>query len=178
MLFMNELKAIDKPKFKLKNLGNVKNSENGRHKKVATSHLLSLWGFPLCGNMLCNKRALFYFLDLENFISKDEFIEKYKKHCSFDKKDVCSLTISNHCYVLWIFEIKCHVLSLCVILRGFIFVDKHELLLCAFLAMIEFEDRWLVGAKSFDIGKSLFFQFARLHIKLWLHLLQKVIKDH
>jgi len=32
-----ELKAIDNLEFKLNNLGNVKNSQNGGHKKVATS---------------------------------------------------------------------------------------------------------------------------------------------
>ncbi len=37
MLFMNELKAINKLEFKLSNLGNVKNSQNGGRKKVATS---------------------------------------------------------------------------------------------------------------------------------------------
>jgi hypothetical protein len=69
---------------------------------------------------------------------------KYRNHSSFNKKDVCSWTISNHYYVLWIFEIESRVLSLCVVLRWFMFFDKHEQLLHTFLAMIEFENRWLV----------------------------------
>jgi hypothetical protein len=120
---MNELEAINRPKFKSGNLGNVKNSQNGGHMKVATSWLSSLWGFPLSGSMLCNRRALQHFLDLEKFIRKDEFIEKYKNHSSFDKKDVCS-SISNLYYVLWIFDIEGDVLSLCVVLRWFMFLGK------------------------------------------------------
>jgi len=52
---MNELEAIDRPKFKSGNLGNVRKSQNGGHRKVAASQLLSSWGFPLSGSMLCNK---------------------------------------------------------------------------------------------------------------------------
>jgi len=37
MLLMNGLKAIDKPKFKSSNLGNVRNNQNGGHKKVVAS---------------------------------------------------------------------------------------------------------------------------------------------
>jgi hypothetical protein len=108
--------------------------------KVATSWLLSLWGFPFSGSMLCNRRALLHFLDPKKFISNDEFIKKYKNHSSFVKKDVCS-SISNLYYVLWIFEIEGPILSLCVVMRWFMFLDKHEHLLHAFLAMTKFEDR-------------------------------------
>jgi hypothetical protein len=55
----------------------VRKSQNGVHRKVAASQLLSLWGFPLSGSMLCNKSVQAF---------QFSFKEPFRRHHSSSTK--------------------------------------------------------------------------------------------
>ncbi len=111
MLLMNELEAIDRPKFKSGNLGNVRKSQNGGHGKVAASQLLSLWGFPLSGSMLCNK-------SVQTF--QFTFKEPFRRHHS-------SSTKTWPLHLAMILRIDCQPAAHKVVGASFLMLTKRKL---------------------------------------------------